>query len=226
MAALRTCERPSLSNLDMSIHVANDAQKNQIQVPTAEDEFDYSQRAQWLLAAVLGANDGLVSVASLMMGVGAVKDDIKAMLVAGFAGLVAGACSMAIGEFVSVYTQRDIEVAQMKRERRKRESSGDYEQETEREKLPNPGQAAIASALAFSIGAVVPLLAAAFIRQKKVRLAVVAAVASLALAVFGATGAVIGRTPVVSSSFRVLIGGWMAMAITFGLTKLVGTAGL
>ncbi|EOY25690.1 Ccc1 family - like 7 [Theobroma cacao] len=226
MAALRTCERPSLSNLDMSIHVANDAQKNQIQVPTAEDEFDYSQRAQWLRAAVLGANDGLVSVASLMMGVGAVKDDIKAMLVAGFAGLVAGACSMAIGEFVSVYTQRDIEVAQMKRERRKRESSGDYEQETEREKLPNPGQAAIASALAFSIGAVVPLLAAAFIRQKKVRLAVVAAVASLALAVFGATGAVIGRTPVVSSSFRVLIGGWMAMAITFGLTKLVGTAGL
>ncbi|KAK6267563.1 hypothetical protein QUC31_011723 [Theobroma cacao] len=226
MAALRTCERPSLSNLDMSIHVANDAQKNQIQVPTAEDEFDYSQRAQWLRAAVLGANDGLVSVASLMMGVGAVKDDIKAMLVAGFAGLVAGACSMAIGEFVSVYTQRDIEVAQMKRERRKRESSGDYERETEREKLPNPGQAAIASALAFSIGAVVPLLAAAFIRQKKVRLAVVAAVASLALAVFGATGAVIGRTPVVSSSFRVLIGGWMAMAITFGLTKLVGTAGL
>ncbi|XP_021298370.1 vacuolar iron transporter homolog 4-like [Herrania umbratica] len=226
MAALGTCERPSLSNLEMSIHVTNDAQKNQIQVPTAEDEFDYSQRAQWLRAAVLGANDGLVSVASLMMGVGAVKDDIKAMLVAGFAGLVAGACSMAIGEFISVYTQRDIEVAQMKRERGKREGSGDYEEETERKKLPNPGQAAIASALAFSIGAVVPLLAAAFIRQPKVRLAVVAAVASLALAVFGATGAVIGRTPVARSSFRVLTGGWMAMAITFGLTKLVGTTGL
>ncbi|CAL9197305.1 unnamed protein product, partial [Musa hybrid cultivar] len=70
---------------------------------------DYSQRAQWLRAAVLGANDGLVSTASLMMGVGAVKGDAKAMIVSGFAGLVAGACSMAIGEFVSVYSQLDIE---------------------------------------------------------------------------------------------------------------------
>ncbi|CAL9177396.1 unnamed protein product, partial [Musa hybrid cultivar] len=77
---------------------------------------DYTQRAQWLRAAVLGANDGLVSTASLMMGVGAVKGDAKAMIVSGFAGLVAGACSMAIGEFVSVYSQLDIEVAQRKRE--------------------------------------------------------------------------------------------------------------
>lgn len=76
----------------------------------------YTQRAQWLRAAILGANDGLVSVASLMMGVGAVKPDAKAMLIAGFAGLVAGACSMAIGEFVSVYTQYDIEKAQLKRD--------------------------------------------------------------------------------------------------------------
>ncbi|XWS60539.1 hypothetical protein CRYUN_Cryun07bG0044300 [Craigia yunnanensis] len=230
MAALRTCEQPSLSNLEMSIHVTNVEKDYQIQ-GIADDEFDYSQRAQWLRAAVLGANDGLVSVASLMMGVGAVKDDIKAMILAGFAGLVAGACSMAIGEFVSVYTQRDIEVAQMKRERRMRESGDEEterqrEREREREKLPNPGQAAIASALAFSVGAVVPLLAAAFIRQHKVRLAVVVVVASLALAVFGAAGAVIGRTPAVRSSVRVLIGGWMAMAITFGLTKLIGSTGL
>lgn len=76
---------------------------------------DYAQRAQWLRAAVLGANDGLVSVASLMMGIGAVKPDAKAMLIVGFAGMVAGACSMAIGEFVSVYTQYDIEKAQMRR---------------------------------------------------------------------------------------------------------------
>ena len=65
---------------------------------------------------MLGATDGLVSVASLMMGVGAVKKDLKPMLLAGFAGLVAGACSMAIGEFVSVYTQYDIEMSQIKRE--------------------------------------------------------------------------------------------------------------
>ncbi|KAJ1402288.1 Ccc1 family [Sesbania bispinosa] len=76
----------------------------------AVEEIDYSQRGQWLRAAMLGANDGLVSVASLMMGVGAVKEDINAMLLAGFVGIVAGDCSMAIGEFVSVYTQYDIEI--------------------------------------------------------------------------------------------------------------------
>ncbi|XP_057422123.1 vacuolar iron transporter homolog 4-like [Lotus japonicus] len=186
--------------------------------------IDYSQRAQWLRAAVLGANDGLVSVASLMMGVGAVKEDVSAMLLAGFAGLVAGACSMAIGEFVSVYTQYDIEIAQIKRERETNNNNNN--EEAEREKLPNPFQAALASALAFTVGALVPLLAAVFIRNHKIRLGVVAVVASLALLVFGVVGAVLGKTPVKRSCFRVLIGGWMAMAITFGLTKLIGSAGL
>lgn len=188
--------------------------------------FDYSQRAQWLRAAVLGANDGLVSVASLMLGIGAVKKDFKAMLIAGFAGLVAGACSMAIGEFVSVYTQYDIEVSQMKRDNLKQNSriieSGD---ETDKEKLPNPVQAAMASALAFSVGALVPLLAAVFLKEHKLRLVVVALAASFALVIFGGVGAVLGRTPVVKSCVRVLVGGWMAMAITFGLTKLLGSSG-
>ena len=58
-----------------------------------------------------------MSIASLMMGVGAVKKDVKAMILSGFPGLVVGACSMAIGEFVSMYSQLDIEVAQMKRYR-------------------------------------------------------------------------------------------------------------
>ena len=185
---------------------------------------DYSQRAQWLRAAVLGANDGLVSVASLMMGVGAVKHDITAMLLAGFAGLVAGACSMAIGEFVSVYTQYDIEKAQIKRVREA--NNNEVDEGAQREKLPNPFQAALASAMAFSVGAVVPLLAAVFIRNHKTRMAVVAAAVSLALLVFGGVGAVLGKTPVRRSCVRVLIGGWMAMAITFGLTKLIGFAGL
>jgi len=68
-------------------------------------------RAQWLRAAVLGANDGLVSVAFLMIGVGAINDGAREMLVSGLAGLVAGACSMAIDEFMSVYAQYDIKVA-------------------------------------------------------------------------------------------------------------------
>ncbi|KAA0057327.1 hypothetical protein IC582_010086 [Cucumis melo] len=188
---------------------------------------DYTQRAQWLRAAILGANDGLVSVASLMMGVGAVKPDAKAMLIAGFAGLVAGACSMAIGEFVSVYTQYDIEKAQLKRNGKEKNNNMEPKQPgEEEEKLPNPLQAALASAIAFSVGAVIPLVAAVFIRDHKVRLGVVAAVASLTLLVFGIVGAILGRTPVGKSAARVVVGGWMAMAITFGLTKLLGSKGL
>ncbi|TKY69244.1 Vacuolar iron transporter-like 4 [Spatholobus suberectus] len=85
---------------------------------------------------------------------------------------------------------------------------------------------ALASSLAFSVGAVVPLLATAFIRNHKIRLVVVAVVASLALLVFGGIGAVLGKTPVTKSCVRVLVGGWMAMTITFGLTKLFGSVGL
>ncbi|KAJ6306846.1 hypothetical protein OIU78_022041 [Salix suchowensis] len=188
------------------------------------EDFDYSRRAQWLRAAVLGANDGLVSTASLMMGVGAVKQDIKVMILTGFAGLVAGACSMAIGEFVSVHSQLDIELAQMKREKQRKET--EEKEEGEKESVTNPLQAAAASALAFSVGALVPLLAASFIREYKVRLGVVVAAVTLALIIFGWLGAVLGKAPVVRSSFRVLMGGWLAMAVTFGLTKLIGSSGL
>ncbi|KAI3774539.1 hypothetical protein L1987_49097 [Smallanthus sonchifolius] len=191
------------------------AAQNDVCIPVSEEDIDYSQRGQWLRAAVLGATDGLISVASLMMGVGAVKQDVRVMILTGFAGLVAGACSMAIGEFVSVYSQLDVEVAQMKRENI-----------IEKEALPNPIQAALASAVSFMLGAVMPLLAAAFIVDHKVRLGVVVATVSLALVAFGWIGAFLGRTPVVKSCFRIVVGGWMAMAITFGLTKWIGSTGL
>uniref|UniRef100_A0A6N2M4M3 Vacuolar iron transporter n=1 Tax=Salix viminalis TaxID=40686 RepID=A0A6N2M4M3_SALVM len=176
-------------------------------------EFDYSKRSQWLRAAVLGATDGLVSIGSLMMGVGAVKQDVKAMILTGCAGLVAGACSMAIGEFVSVQSQLDIE-------RLRRTNEGD------REKLPNPAQASAASAVAFAIGAAVPLLAASFIGEYKLRLGVVVGAVTVALVLFGWLGAVLGKAPIIKSSLTILIGGWFAMAITFGLTKLIGASGL
>lgn len=67
------------------------------------------KRAQWLRAAILGANDGLLSTTSLMLGVGAARDDRQSMVLSGLAGALAGALSMAVGEFVSVSTQRDIE---------------------------------------------------------------------------------------------------------------------
>ncbi|GAU32811.1 hypothetical protein TSUD_152600 [Trifolium subterraneum] len=154
-----------------------------------------------------------------------VSEDISVLLLAGFAGLVVGACSMAIGEFVSVYTQYDIDIAQIKRERELANNNND-EESSEREKLPNSFQAALASALAFSVGALMSLLAAAFIKNYKIRMGVVAAVVSFALLVFGSVGALIGKTPVMRSCVRVLIGGWMAMVITFGVTKLIGTTGL
>lgn len=191
------------------------------------EDFDYSKRSQWLRAAVLGANDGLVSTAALMMGVGAVKHAMKAMILTGFAGLVAGACSMAIGEYVSVYSQLDIEFAQMKREQKRAEVAGGGGAVVEdRERLPNPVQAAAASALAFAVGAMVPLLAASFIREYRVRIGAVVAAVTVALVVFGWLGAALGRAPVVRSCARVLVGGWLAMAVTFGLTKLIGSKGL
>eukprot|EP00270_Netrium_digitus_P002913 TRINITY_DN13302_c0_g1_i2.p1 TRINITY_DN13302_c0_g1~~TRINITY_DN13302_c0_g1_i2.p1 ORF type:complete len:289 (-),score=53.26 TRINITY_DN13302_c0_g1_i2:344-1210(-) len=77
----------------------------------------FSHRAPWLRAGLLGAQDGLVSVASLMVGVGAVKKDKSSMVVSGLAGMVAGALSMAIGEYISVYGQRDTEEADVEKER-------------------------------------------------------------------------------------------------------------
>ncbi|CAD5195282.1 unnamed protein product [Musa acuminata subsp. malaccensis] len=179
------------------------------------DPVDYMARAQWLRAVVLGANDGLVSVASLMVGVGAVGQSAKAMLVSGLAGLVAGACSMAIGEFVSVYAQYDIEVAE--RERRRQDCGSEEEGS-----LPNPLLAAVASALAFSLGAVLPLLAGGFIRSWGVRVGAVCAVSSLGLAGFGAAGAVLGGANVPNSVLRLLFGGWLAMLVTYGVLRVFG----
>ncbi|XP_074556097.1 vacuolar iron transporter homolog 2-like [Curcuma longa] len=196
--------------------VSLDAVERQCTPAGVDDDYDYSQRAQWLRAAVLGANDGLLSTASLMMGVGAVKDDAKAMLVSGVAGLVGGACSMAIGEFVSVYSQLDMEIAQLKRQQKSLDGEG----------LPRPLQAAAASALAFSAGAAVPLVAAGFISSYGVRLGVTAAATSTALMVFGCVGAALGRAPVGKSCLRVALGGWLAMAITFGLMRLFGSRAL
>ena len=77
-----------------------------------------TDRIGWLRAAVLGANDGIVSTASLVLGVAAAGAGKQAVLVAGLAGLVAGAMSMAAGEYVSVHSQADSEKAELERERR------------------------------------------------------------------------------------------------------------
>ncbi|HEX9706131.1 MAG TPA: VIT family protein [Steroidobacteraceae bacterium] len=86
-----------------------------------------SRRINWLRAAVLGANDGIVSTASLVIGVAAAGADRGAVLVAGLAGLVAGAMSMAAGEYVSVSSQADTECSDLARERKELESDVDAE---------------------------------------------------------------------------------------------------
>jgi VIT1/CCC1 family predicted Fe2+/Mn2+ transporter len=85
-------------------------------------ERHYVNRAGWLRAAVLGANDGIISVASLLTGVGAAHASSRQMLQTGIAGLVAGAMSMAAGEYVSVSSQADSERSDLERERRELES--------------------------------------------------------------------------------------------------------
>ncbi|XVF00759.1 hypothetical protein REPUB_Repub04eG0029200 [Reevesia pubescens] len=217
MPALEEIRSQSSSNNNIEAAATNE--EHEVEV------FDYAKRAQWLRAAVLGANDGLLSTASLMMGVGAVRKDSKTMILTGIAGLVAGACSMAIGEFVSVYSQYDIELCQMKRDNITNHFAAD-DLVSKKKSLPNPWQAAAASALAFAIGSLIPLLGAAFLRDYVVRLVVVLVVVSLALIGFGAFGALLGGSPMFKSSLRVLVGGWLAMGITFGLTKLIGLSGL
>ncbi|PHQ28893.1 VIT1/CCC1 transporter family protein [Leeuwenhoekiella nanhaiensis] len=81
-----------------------------------QDEKHYAQRSGWLRAAVLGANDGILSTASLVIGVAAASSTREPIILAGVAGIVAGALSMAAGEYVSVSSQSDIEKADLKRE--------------------------------------------------------------------------------------------------------------
>ncbi|GJR01153.1 vacuolar iron transporter homolog 2-like protein [Tanacetum coccineum] len=210
------------------------------------------QRAQWLRAAILGANDGLLSTTSLMMGVGAAKEDQWFMILSGVAGAIAGACSMAVGEFVSVSTQRDIELA-VNQEHPFKENSKLQEikfeipkndhpidvciaanspvvkviltdaqgmtKEDEKQQVPNPYKAGAASASAFLCGSLFPLAAAIAVNDYTTRIVVVVIVTSIALALFGGLGAVVGGSCVRASAARVLVGGWISMAVTYGLLK-------
>ncbi|GLJ22940.1 hypothetical protein SUGI_0432720 [Cryptomeria japonica] len=231
---------PPSENKIVAILMPNEKEE---QLKEEEECSHESQIGQGLRAAVLGANDGLLTTASLMMGVGAVNP--KVMILSGLAALIAGTCSMAIGEFVSVQTQRDVEISILRKtkinkdgiETQKPESSplsfsGETQKKvfsfspksitsSEKDALPNPLLAACSSALAFSVGAFLPLISAAFIEDYNVRVGVLAGVSSLALFMFGVVGAYFGRASLVKGGLRVLIGGWIAMSVTYGLLKLL-----
>ncbi|XP_034684192.1 vacuolar iron transporter homolog 1-like [Vitis riparia] len=197
--------------------------RHEHKLPVVDDDTDQRtervQRAQWLRAAILGANDGLLSTTSLMLGIGAIRHDRWSMVLSGLAGALAGACSMAVGEFVSVSMQRDIEEATVSQYAKTNTMKGEENNIIGKETLPSPYKAAAASALAFLCGSFVPIASAMFAAHNTVRTVVIVVVASLALALFGGVGAQLGGAPIRVSAVRVLVGGWIAMAITYGLLK-------
>ena len=223
-------------------------------------EIHKSQRANWLRAAVLGVNDGIVSTASIMVGVLAAQADDKMILTTGVAALVAGAFSMAAGEYVSVSSQRDAEHADIAIERRAleanpeaelRELAAIYEERGVSPKLAlqvaeelhahdavdahardelginsrmraQPMQAAIASAIAFAIGALIPI-AAAVLSPGSAALPIVV-ISLIALGFSGAAGAVIGGGSRFKAALRVFVGGGIAMAVTALVGYLLGVS--
>jgi VIT1/CCC1 family predicted Fe2+/Mn2+ transporter len=226
----------------------------------SKPEVHLSSRSNWLRAAVLGANDGILSTSSLVLGVAASGASSAAIVTAGIAGLVAGALSMAAGEYVSVSSQRDTERADIRLEERElaadpegelRELAQIYEERgvpadlarevaealTERDALAahardelgleearsaRPLQAAWASAVSFSAGAILPVLSVG-LAPADARVAVCVVVTLIALALLGTTGARLGGAPRRPAAVRVVVWGVVAMAVTSGIGALVGT---
>jgi VIT1/CCC1 family predicted Fe2+/Mn2+ transporter len=226
------------------------------------DEHHRSHRTGWLRASVLGANDGVVSTASLILGVAAAHADHNAIVTAGVAALAAGAMSMAAGEYVSVRSQADTEQADLKIERIGLEE----DEHSEREELAaiyvergldtdlaqkvaeqlmahdalgahardelgitdaltaRPLQAAIVSAASFLVGAIVPLITAAFVPLVSVAWCV-GGISLVFLALLGGLAAQAGGAPVLTGAVRVLFWGALAMAVTTGVGSLLGTVG-
>ena len=222
-------------------------------------EHHKSHRAGWLRAAVLGANDGILSVAGLVIGVAAANASQSALVTAGLAGLVAGALSMAVGEYISVSSQRDAEQADLRVEAEAitenpraelRELAKIYEDRGvepglarlvadqlmahdavgahARDELgisevmtARPLQAALTSAAAFTVGALVPVLAVT-LSGKAVRIGVTAALTIAALLGLGALGAQLGGAPRGRAALRVVTLSTVSMLLTYGIGRLVG----
>jgi vacuolar iron transporter family protein len=219
-------------------------------------------RLNWLRAGVLGANDGVVSIASLLLGVAGATPSRSVLLTAGLAGLFAGALAMAVGEYVSVSSQRDSERALLEAERRElaeypqaelaelaalyrgkglsaalalqvaREltahdafaAHAEAELGIDPQTLTNPWHAAVASFAAFTGGALFPLLA--ILPPAPVGVVVTVLVVLACLVVTAIAGARLGHAPVGRAVARNVLGGALAMAVTYGVGSAVGTTGI
>ncbi|MGW7241275.1 VIT1/CCC1 transporter family protein [Streptomyces sp. NPDC054804] len=220
-------------------------------------------RLNWLRAAVLGANDGIVSTAGIVVGVAGATGDRSALLTAGLAGLLAGSMSMAAGEYVSVSTQRDSELAALALEKRELREQPEAELEeltellerrglsrdvareaavqlTERDalkahasvelgidpdELTNPWNAALASFLAFTVGALLPLLAIV-LPPAEWRLPVTVGSVLAALVLTGWSSARLGAAAGGPAMVRNVVGGALAMGVTYAAGSLLGAVGV
>ncbi|MEV6166326.1 VIT family protein [Streptomyces sp. NPDC052052] len=220
-------------------------------------------RLNWLRAAVLGANDGVVSTAGLVVGVAGATGDRGTLLTAGLAGLLAGSMSMAAGEYVSVSTQRDSEKAALAAEKKELAEAPEEElveltglleskglshevareaavQLTERDalrahavvelginpdELMNPWHAAGASFLAFTVGALLPLLAIV-LPPASLRLLVTVVAVLAALALTGWWSARLGDAAPGRAVLRNVVGGALSMAVTYAAGELLGAVGV
>ncbi len=220
-------------------------------------------KLNWLRASVLGANDGIVSVAGLVVGVAGATNSHQAILTAGIAGLIAGAISMAAGEYVSVSSSRDTEKALIEKERKelrdypeeeldelaqiyqhkglskstsllvakeltKKDAFAahvDAELGIDPDNLTNPWHAAFASATAFFIGAIIPIIAI-LLPPESIRVQVAFISVVIALVITGTLSAKAGGASPLKATIRVVIGGALAMVVTYGVGKLFGVNGV
>lgn len=218
-----------------------------------------TSKLNWLRAGVLGANDGIVSTSALMVGVAGAGTSLAGILTAGVAALVAGAFSMAVGEYVSVSSQRDSERAAIRRELRELDEDPegqidqlahmyeqrglspetahlvaveltasdplrahlDVEYKLDPDDLNDPWAAAASSAVAFTLGSLVPLLAAVVTPATWMPWPIVVATV-VALVVTGGVSARVGGSGKRRGMVRVLIGGVVALAATWCIGTLLG----
>ncbi|RYV52707.1 VIT1/CCC1 transporter family protein [Pengzhenrongella frigida] len=223
----------------------------------------HASRLNWLRAGVLGANDGIISTAGLVVGVAGATTAIGPILTAGLAGLVAGAVSMALGEYVSVSSQRDAEKSLIERERRKLtedpeaelaqlaaiyQAKGmsaatahavaveltehdvyaahiDAQLRLDPDDLTNPSHAAISSGVAFTLGAILPILAV-WLAPDSIRIPLTFVAVLIALAATGSASAALGGAGHVRAVSRIVVGGAAAMVITYAVGRLLGVSGI
>ncbi|QXB44662.1 VIT1/CCC1 transporter family protein [Jonesia denitrificans] len=172
-----------------------------------DDQGPSAAHLNWLRAGVLGANDGIVSVAAVVVGVAAATSNNTLIIASGLAALVGGALSMALGEYVSVSSARDAQRASRV--------------PVPADEIVNPWHAAIASALAFVAGALLPFLAVIVVPGGW-KIPVTVGAVLIALVLTGGTGARLGGANVPRAITRVVVGGSLTLALTFAVGSLFG----